>query len=1533
MFTALPVVPTPAQAQTDVPLDWSLKPSGLGRGDTFRLMFITSGTTSGASDEITFYDNHVKGAAINGHPDIREHRLLFRVLGSTDAVDARDHTNTNPAKDGRGEPIYWLGGGKIADHYADFYDGLWASREPRNELGSVHNPDLVFTGSFNSGAKHDHPLGSATPRAGDPDESSPANRRVLSKENVAQSTRLPFYGMSPVFRVQAVVPDPPGNVRAVRDSEGLVTVTWSAPYDGGAAITQYLVTVLRHRTGTGGRLGPMTFKYTVANVPLDLEVFVEAQAENRVGNSQFVEVNIPAGVVTESISGDGLTWTLAGQTEVVQGEEYTYTLARIRGDVPEQERFGFHSNTLGTDRFSDRDDPMSNCEESDYFCTYIFFSHTHDYKEATVGSINFGYSLLRAFGIPIGGSYTVSVRVADNAPVGTTINMGLIDGNTPRTPSLILTVLKRPNIPAAGRPMITGTAVVGQTLTADISAITDRDGLPGKDDFSYQWIVNDGDADSEVSGATDATYMLSGNDIGKTVKVQVSFTDDRDNQEVVTSEATDPVDGAIVSISEPEGQFEEGHSGSDNQLVFTLTRTHRTAIFTTVNVEVAWDPPGDMFFDGMSPEELTATFAAGSDKTELVVPIHGDEVWDPHTSVTASVESGYGYLPSESDNSAVKTVNDDDLPEMAVELVLSSMAVEEDIGSFTVRVVARTDRDEEPHRDLPLSLVTEAGTAESPSDYEAVDRVITLSEWFMRGQDNFYTAEFDPLQVRVTIHDDMVDERGRDEEFSLLVSHGGDVNADAVRLLNEGRYRVSILDLNEGPEITAMSSFDALENSTGVFTTLTATDGDNDPLTWSIAGGADGDAFTLTGDGRLSFTDAKNFEKPDDANKDRIYEVVVEVADGYSSTTRPITVRLKDVNEGPEITGMSSFDALENSTGVFATLTATDPEGDPLMWSITGGADRGAFTLTGDGGLSFTDAKDFEKPDDADKDRTYEVVVTVSDVDSNSAARAITVMLKDVNESPEITSASSFTVKENSIVEVLLLEATDPEGAELTWSIAGGADRDAFTLTRDDRLFLKSAKNFEIPDDADEDGIYEVVVVVVEIADDGSDAVSQTITFTLEDVNEGPEITGMSSFDALENSTGVFATLTATDPEGDPLMWSIAGGADGGAFTLTGDGRLSFTSAKDFENPDDVGSDRTYEVVVEVAAAGSDQVSQTITVRLDDVNESPEITSASSFTVKENSTAVFATLTATDPEGAELTWSIAGGADTLAFDLTEDGMLSFKSAKDFERPDDVGEDRTYELDVEVGDGTNSVPQTITVVLKDVNESPETDRVLSFDVEENSTAVFTTLTATDPEDDPLTWSIAGGEDGGAFTLTGDGRLFFTSAKDFEGPDDVGKDGTYHLTVRVSDGANSRTAAITVTLSDDMSREFSLGFSSLPFLPPGSSATVTLTLVNATSLEASEQVVVKLMFMPPDGVSAALVPAPEIPISELTFSRDVSSHDLILTVAGDAQTPVVTLRAEVPSHNLNMTIITPAELTIYLYDSIRMRIKVFLEGALN
>ena len=178
-----------------MPSDWALKPSGLNAGDKFRLLFITSTVRDATATAIATYNTFVQTAAKAGHSAITDScGNLFKVLGSTAAVDARDNAGTT----GAGFPIYWLGGAKVADSYTDFHDGSWGSSAGRNENGGATTSATFFTGSKDDGTAISLSIFGTSisgVRTGRTD------RGLDGGSDVTKTTNDNFLAISPVFHV------------------------------------------------------------------------------------------------------------------------------------------------------------------------------------------------------------------------------------------------------------------------------------------------------------------------------------------------------------------------------------------------------------------------------------------------------------------------------------------------------------------------------------------------------------------------------------------------------------------------------------------------------------------------------------------------------------------------------------------------------------------------------------------------------------------------------------------------------------------------------------------------------------------------------------------------------------------------------------------------------------------------------------------------------------------------------------------------------------------------------------------------------------------------------------------------------------------------------------------------------------------------------------------------------------------------------------------------------------------------------------
>ena len=102
------------------------------------------------SAAIADYNNHAINDAGAGHSAIRGFKNGFRVIASTETVDAKD----NAGLTGTGVKIYWMGSNnKVADDYADLLDGSWDSESRPTRTGTPRRSELVWTGSNDDGTE------------------------------------------------------------------------------------------------------------------------------------------------------------------------------------------------------------------------------------------------------------------------------------------------------------------------------------------------------------------------------------------------------------------------------------------------------------------------------------------------------------------------------------------------------------------------------------------------------------------------------------------------------------------------------------------------------------------------------------------------------------------------------------------------------------------------------------------------------------------------------------------------------------------------------------------------------------------------------------------------------------------------------------------------------------------------------------------------------------------------------------------------------------------------------------------------------------------------------------------------------------------------------------------------------------------------------------------------------------------------------------------------------------------------------------
>ena len=615
---------------------------------------------------------------------------------------------------------------------------------------------------------------------------------------------------------------------------------------------------------------------------------------------------------------------------------------------------------------------------------------------------------------------------------------------------------------------------------------------------------------------------------------------------------------------------------------------------------------------------------------------------------------------------------------------------------------------------------------------------------------------------------------------------------------------VTVTDANDNaPAITSSNTFSVAENTSAVGT-ATATDADaTSTVTYAISG-TDSALFTIDSTtGVLTFQGAPDFESPDDAGTNNVYDFTLTATDGTNNTTQAIAVTVTDANDNtPVVTSSSTFSVAENTTSV-GTITATDADaGTTLAYAISG-VDAALFTINSStGALQFKAAPDHETPLSNAGNNSYSLTVTASD-GSTVGSQAVTITVTDINDNnPVFTSSAAFSSAEN-ITAIGTVVATDADASStVEYSIIGGDDQFAASINQSTgALSLNTAHDFEFPADTGNNHTYEITVR----ATDGTNTTDQNITITVSDTNDNaPVFTSSDTISHAEIGTDVVTATTTDGDAGSTVAYSLSG-TDAALFAInSATGQLTFKSPPDYEIPSDNGGDNDYNINI-LAFDGVNTTTQAVTISVTDVaNEGvPIFTSPASFTLAENNTAI-TTVAATDADpGDTITYSISGGNDSSAFAIdSATGVLTFQSAPDFEFPSDHDTNNAYTLIVEANDGTVGTLQTITVNVTDSNDNAPVFTSNSFSSINENVSTALTVTATDADTvGSVAYSVTGGVDAALFSIhSSTGVLSFIAPPDYENPGDNGTDNTYELNVTASDGTNTTVQNISVTVSN-------------------------------------------------------------------------------------------------------------------------------------
>ncbi len=687
------------------------------------------------------------------------------------------------------------------------------------------------------------------------------------------------------------------------------------------------------------------------------------------------------------------------------------------------------------------------------------------------------------------------------------------------------------NDPVSGQPVISGTPVEDQTLTADISGISDADGLGT---FNYQW-YRDGVA---VSGANGSTYVLGDADVDANITVEVSYTDGQGTAESTVSAAVGPVTnvndapaGSVTIDNAAPAQGDtltasntltdaDGLSGpityqwfrdgvaiagatansyvttqTDVGTVITVTATYTDDQGTAESVTSAGTAPVTNVNDPVSgqpvitgtPEEdqtLTADTSGISDTDGLGafsyqwyrdgVAIGGATAStyllgdaDVDTSITVEVSYADGYGTGETTTSA------------AVGPVTN--VNDSPMGSVTIDNTT-------PAQGETLSAsntLTDADGLSGPIGYQWYRDGVAISG---ATSNTFVTTQSD-VGATLTVVATYVDDRGTTESVASAPT-------TAVANVNDSPVAVDdVLTTNEDTNLIIDVSSTLLANDT---------DPDSDVLTMvGFTQPAQGILMDNM-DGTLTYVPDADFNGTDQ------FTYTITDAGGISSTAIA-SITVNAVNDAPLVSTPTLQSIREDLTSV-VQIQALDAEGDALSYRIAGGEDAQHFGVDPQTGLlQMANPADFEHPRDADADNVYRVVVEVSDTQGGRTLVPIDVQVADVNEAPQLADADFSALASNLPMRLGTLTADDPDSGEtLTYSITGGNQNDWFAID--------ATSGDVMSDFAAEVGIHTLQITVTDSAGNSTQA-TLSIEIVASPDTSPPVVADTSGTEAEETTT------------------------------------------------------------------------------------------------------------------------------------------------------------------------------------------------------------------------------------------------------------------------------------------------------------------------------------------------------------------------------------------------------------------------------
>ena len=564
---------------------------------------------------------------------------------------------------------------------------------------------------------------------------------------------------------------------------------------------------------------------------------------------------------------------------------------------------------------------------------------------------------------------------------------------------------------------------------------------------------------------------------------------------------------------------------------------------------------------------------------------------------------------------------------------------------------------------------------------------------------------------------------------------------------NLGTVTINVTPVNDVP-VAGNDSTNTLEDTSVTIRVLRNDSDVEGPLTIASTSTTNGTAI-ISGT-NIVFTPALNYFGS------VVFSYVL--SDGTNSVSANVSVNVNSVNDAPPVAANDTF-ATSEDLGVTVAAPGVlgndaDVDGDSFTALLVSSVTAGTLSFNANGSFSYAPNTNFNGLDSF----TYRT----TDGMATGNVATVTINVTAVNDPPVARGDATNTLEDTSVTIDVLGNDSDLENDLLL--ITGISTTNGTVLVQGGTaLVFTPATNF-----------YGTAVFNYTISDGGYTATS-SVTVTVISVNDAPPVANNESYSTVEDTPLTIGTLgilnNDLDVDFDPVSALLVNTTIRGTLSLNANGSFTYTPNSNYFGSDSF----TYRATDGMATGNT----ATVTITITSVNDVPLPGNDMTNTLED--TSVIISVLANDIEIENSALAITSTSTTNGTALISGTNIVFTPSTNF--------NGTADLSYTVSDGTNSATSSVAVTVVPVNDVPiAVDDAIST-LEDKSVTINVLANDSDVERAALTVTSVSSSNGTA-VISGTNIVYTPPANYF---------GTALLDYTISDGTNSVTAGVTVTIT--------------------------------------------------------------------------------------------------------------------------------------